>query len=98
MAMVKQAETFVYVKNVVQANILAALADQSETKNSVYNIACGGQITLDELAKTVQHEIGAYLPNLKPKILYQDFRDGDIRPFYCRYFKGSAFFWLSSRV
>jgi UDP-N-acetylglucosamine 4-epimerase len=70
---------FCYVKNVVQANILAALADQSETKNSVYNIACGGQITLDELAKTVQHEIGAYLPNLKPKILYQDFRDGDIR-------------------
>lgn len=75
----KTSRDFCYVKNVVQANILAALEDDIKAKDSIYNISCGGQTTLKELATSIHTEISRYKNNLNPEILYEDFRDGDIR-------------------
>ena len=70
---------FCYVKNVVQANILAALGDMPDKNAGIYNISCGGSTTLNELARFIQDEIALYFENLKPEIIYQDFREGDIK-------------------
>ena len=70
---------FCYIKNVVQANILAALGDMPDKNAGIYNISCGGQTTLNELARFIQDEVALYVKNLKPEILYQDFRKGDIK-------------------
>jgi len=70
---------FCYIKNVIQANILAALGDMPDKNAGIYNISCGGQTTLNELAKFIQDEVALYVKNLKSEILYQDFRKGDIK-------------------
>ena len=70
---------FCYIKNVIQANILAALEDMPDKNAGIYNISCGGQTTLNELAKLIQDEVALYVKNLKSEILYQDFRKGDIK-------------------
>jgi UDP-N-acetylglucosamine/UDP-N-acetylgalactosamine 4-epimerase len=70
---------FCYIKNVVQANILAALGDMPDKNAGIYNISCGGQTTLNELARFIQDEVALYVENLKPEIIYQDFRKGDIK-------------------
>ena len=53
----QQTRDFTYVDNVVEAN-LAAL-DTPGVGGRVYNIACGDQITLNELAALLREEIGA---------------------------------------
>jgi UDP-glucose 4-epimerase len=45
----EQTRDFVYVKDVVAANVLAA----KSAPPGVYNIACGGTITVNELARTI---------------------------------------------
>ena len=70
---------FCYIKNVVQANILAALGDMPDKNAGIYNISCGGQTTLNELARFIQDEVALYVKNLKSEIIYQDFRKGDIK-------------------
>lgn len=45
---------FTYIDNVVQANILAALTTDAEAINQVYNIACGQQTSLNQLANCLQ--------------------------------------------
>ena len=48
---------FCYIKNVIQANILAALGDMPDKNAGIYNISCGGQTTLNELAKFIQQRL-----------------------------------------
>lgn len=40
---------FTYIKNVVEGNILAAFAEPSKVSGQVFNVACGGSITLKQL-------------------------------------------------
>lgn len=71
---------FCYVENVIQANLLAALSENTEAVNQVYNVAVGDRTTLNELYSYL-HE------NLLPKYshlagvsaTYRDFRAGDVR-------------------
>lgn len=70
---------FCYVKNVVQANILAALSEGKNKNGAVYNISCGGQTTLNQLSEIIYNEIKKFSPTLKLRRRYVDFRDGDIR-------------------
>lgn len=69
---------FCFIENAVQANLLAATADES-AKNEVYNVAVGDRTTLNDLfaaLKSVLAENGvAY--NKVP--VYRDFRSGDVR-------------------
>src|SRR5690554_258926 len=69
---------FCYIENVVQANILAALAGP-DGMNQVYNVAYGGRTTLNQLfeylAETLREHGVAY--DRPPR--HGDFRAGDVR-------------------
>ena len=70
---------FCYIKNVVQANLLAATTKNPLAINQIYNVAYGGKTTLNELFDIILREcqdLGfdyAYQPE------HKDFRPGDIR-------------------
>lgn len=65
-----QSRDFTFVKNVVNANILAA--ESKETGN--FNIACGRRIVLNDLISMINELLGK---NIDPK--YVDSRPGDIK-------------------
>lgn len=65
---------FCYVENVIQANLLAATADD-ENKNEVYNVAVGDSTTLNELFAAIQSRVSS--ARVKPT--YGEFRQGDVR-------------------
>lgn len=71
---------FCFVDNAVQANLLAALTQNTDAVNQVYNVAVGGRTSLNELfyairalLSRVHHEIE------KTEPMYADFRQGDVR-------------------
>lgn len=71
---------FCYVDNVVQANLLAAVATNAEALNQAYNVAVGGRTTLNELFDALKSELqqrGVAVAAAKPT--YRDFRAGDVR-------------------
>jgi len=72
----KTTRDFCYVKNAVQANLLAAMTKNPEAVNKVYNVAVGEQHSLNELYNLIVNTLE--LPK-KPQPIYQDFRQGDIR-------------------
>ena len=65
-----QSRDFTFVKNVVNANILAA----ESNKTGVYNIACGRSIILNDLIAMMNDILNT---DIKPK--YVDSRIGDIK-------------------
>lgn len=76
---------FTYVANVVEANLksIKASSDQLKTKegyiNQVFNVAYGGNTTLNELFETLRNNLAKYKPeitDLQPN--YGSYRDGDI--------------------
>lgn len=69
---------FCYVDNVVQANILSAIADDA-SKDQIYNIAVGEQTTLNQLYNMLLDIIATHGRKSHSKLLYKDFREGDIR-------------------
>jgi len=71
---------FCYIKNVIQANLLAALVEDSDAVNQIYNIAYGGRSTLNQLYGMIRSQLAAEGPgvaDLEPA--YTDFRVGDVR-------------------
>lgn len=71
---------FTYVENVVQANLLAATAPQLADPSRVFNVAIGGQTTLNELFEQIRKALSAIRPDLEiPDPIYRDFRAGDVR-------------------
>ena len=66
---------FCYIENVVQINILAATSD-SLAKNEVFNVAVGGQTSLNQLVELIKENLRK---NSFADITYQDFRAGDVR-------------------
>ena len=70
---------FCYVANVVQANLLAALAG-SEATGTVYNVALGDRTTLNELFRMLGDGLVAEgALDATPAPAYADFRSGDVR-------------------
>jgi UDP-N-acetylglucosamine 4-epimerase len=70
---------FCFVKNVVQANILAATTGNPEASNQVYNIAVNARTTLNQLVEMLRSRLEPYYTHLKEfKPTYRDFRPGDI--------------------
>ncbi|MDR3670280.1 MAG: SDR family oxidoreductase [Holophaga sp.] len=70
---------FCYVQNVVQANLLAATVVDPAAVNQVYNVACGGRTTLNQLHDLLRDGLARTRPalaGLKPH--YGPFREGDI--------------------
>lgn len=74
---------FCYIKNAVQANILAAVAGD-DAKNEIYNVAVGDRTTLNELFGLIRENIAVHaqsntcLADIKEPV-YNDFRPGDVR-------------------
>ena len=70
----EQTRDFTYVGNVVAGNLLAASAPRERVAGEVFNLAAGGQISLNKLAQTLTTIIGCDIPPV-----YADPRPGDIR-------------------
>ena len=71
---------FCYIDNVVQANLLAAVAEDPAALGQVYNVAVGGRMSLDELYRTLRDLIAERHPELRiPSPVYAGFRPGDVR-------------------
>lgn len=71
---------FCFIENVVQANLLAALAESPDAVNQVYNVAVNERTSLNELYEMIRgllSEKFPYLRNHNPE--YADFRKGDVR-------------------
>ncbi|VWB54016.1 UDP-glucose 4-epimerase [Burkholderia pseudomultivorans] len=69
---------FCFVDNVVQANILAATADD-EARNEVYNIAVGGRTTLNQLFDTLRAALKANGVAYDKPATHGAVRPGDVR-------------------
>ena len=70
---------FCYVDNVIQANLLAALAP-GEATDEIYNIACGQRTTLNALYDLVRRGLSRWDPDVASReAVYRDFRTGDVR-------------------
>ena len=70
---------FCYIDNCVQANILAACADDA-AKDEIYNIAFGERISLNQLFYALREEVSRFRPEaagMEP--VYGPFREGDVR-------------------
>jgi UDP-N-acetylglucosamine 4-epimerase len=70
---------FCYVDNVVQANLLAALA-ASEAANQVYNVALNDRTSLNQLHAMMRELLAPRFPHVAAhQPVYVDFRKGDVR-------------------
>ncbi|MCG6928113.1 MAG: SDR family oxidoreductase [Acidobacteria bacterium] len=70
---------FCYVKNVVQANLLAATVEDPAALNRAYNVAVGRRTTLDELFEMLRERLAPRHPHLEGlKPVHGPFRDGDV--------------------
>lgn len=67
----EQTRDFIFVKDVVLANILAAT---NEKVNGIFNVASGKAITINEIASIIIDELQS-----SSKIVYEKERPGDIR-------------------
>lgn len=70
---------FCYVKNVVKANILAAINTNPAADSQVYNVALGGGTSLNELHHILSELISAKMGKKMQPPKYSPFRKGDIR-------------------
>ncbi|WP_019451251.1 NAD-dependent epimerase/dehydratase family protein [Cupriavidus sp. BIS7] len=70
---------FCYVRNVVQINLLAAMTENSESLNQVYNVAVGDRTTLNTLYGLLKENLQAHGVGESAKPVYRDFRAGDVR-------------------
>ncbi len=73
---------FVYVDDIVQANILAAMQDTNDGCNgNVFNVGTGKPTSLEELLSSIQRAVHEYFPDIpqtaNPR--YMPERTGDIR-------------------
>jgi UDP-N-acetylglucosamine/UDP-N-acetylgalactosamine 4-epimerase len=76
----KTARDFCYVDNVVQANLLAGLADDPQGLNQVYNVALGEQTSLCELFEMIRSMLAPRFPHLRAtRAVHREARRGDVR-------------------
>ena len=71
---------FCYVKNAVQANLLAAADQIRSSQSSVFNVACGQRTSLNELFSHIKTRLEKYsfnMVNKEPN--YKKFRTGDVK-------------------
>ena len=71
---------FCYIDNAVQSNILAAMTENNEAIDQVYNVALNDRTSLNELHRMIQDKIMQRVPGIEIKEpIYRDFRPGDVR-------------------
>ncbi|MES2103846.1 MAG: SDR family oxidoreductase [Pseudomonadota bacterium] len=71
---------FCFVDNIVQANLLSALAEDKAALNEIYNVALNDSTSLNELYQMMRELLASDFPHIKDhQPVYQDFRAGDVR-------------------
>lgn len=71
---------FCYVGNVLQANLLAALAPGAGVTGEVFNVALGDRTTLNELFLMIRDGLAEHFPEVAgASPHYREFRAGDVR-------------------
>jgi UDP-N-acetylglucosamine 4-epimerase len=71
---------FCYVDNAVQANLLAAVTEEAGALNTVYNIACSRQTSLNDLVRVIRSRLAEAQPDIgRIEPVYGPFRQGDVR-------------------
>lgn len=70
---------FTYVDNAIQANLLAATAQNPDAHNQIYNVAVGNQSSLNQLYAWIREELGEMGFSNIDDPNYASFRHGDIR-------------------
>jgi len=70
---------FCYIENTVQANLLAAVAENKAARNQIYNVAVSGRTTLNELFNALRCSLGKNGIVYKEEPIYREFRVGDVR-------------------
>lgn len=71
---------FCYVENAIQANLLAALAEDAAALNQVYNVAVAERTTLNELFELERALLAEHYPQVREcSAHYREFREGDVR-------------------
>lgn len=71
---------FCFVANAVQANLLAATADDKAAVRQVYNVAVGERTSLKELFQAICAELQKSVPEVGgQQPVFRDFRAGDVR-------------------
>jgi UDP-N-acetylglucosamine 4-epimerase len=76
----KTSRDFCYVQNVVQANLLAAITENTEALNQVYNVAVGERTSLNELFIVLRELLASRGVSVQGlQAVYRDFRSGDVR-------------------
>jgi UDP-N-acetylglucosamine/UDP-N-acetylgalactosamine 4-epimerase len=74
------ARDFCYIDNVVQANLLAATAEEAHALDQCYNVAVGEKTSLNELFELIRAELSARLPHLRTvRPVYREPRRGDVQ-------------------
>ena len=75
----KFSRDFCHVDNVVQANLLAATVEAPEALNQAYNVALGGETTLNELFEMIRALVARRLPQQRgARPIYRELRKGDL--------------------
>ncbi|MDP3560733.1 MAG: NAD-dependent epimerase/dehydratase family protein [Legionellaceae bacterium] len=69
---------FCFIENVIQANILAATADDA-AKNQVYNIALNDKTSLNQLFNYLKTFLSQHDIHYQQEPVYQDYRPGDMK-------------------
>ena len=69
---------FCYIENVVQLNVLAALA-QAEARNQVYNVAVNARTDLNQLFALLKAGLAKNGVHYAKEVVHADFRAGDVR-------------------
>lgn len=70
---------FCFVRDVVQALLLAAMTENDEAAGQVFNVGLGKATSLNELFATLQTLVQEDTGRDVPQAIYRDFRPGDIR-------------------
>jgi len=71
---------FCFIDNVVQANLLAAMADKPEAVNQVYNVALSERTSLNQLYLMMRELLQDRFPQLREhQAQHKGFRAGDVR-------------------
>ncbi|MBN8452802.1 SDR family oxidoreductase [Accumulibacter sp.] len=71
---------FCFIDNAVQANLLAAMCDDPEAVNQVYNVAVDDRTSLNRLFDILRAALLDFCPDVRQlRPVHGDFRPGDVR-------------------
>jgi UDP-N-acetylglucosamine 4-epimerase len=70
---------FCYIKNTIQANLLAAMTSNDDATNQVFNVAVGERTSLNQLFYYLRDSLATRFDHLREAHpTYRDFRPGDV--------------------